>query len=405
MKNFIYCISSNVKRLLPNTLTEKIIKYLNHRNERNKVRAIYNIGVVPSGLKQKRILLSYMLGTYLRPMESWASSGRTQDVELAAIINSFIKKGFCVDLIDYNVPPVKIGSDYDMVMGLGEGFRKALTNNPSAKRILYVTEKTPSFSARKEQERIDYLIERHGIKTTMERTGAVYKDEDYEDLSAIIAIGAESDRQYLPKVPIWFIVPTGLFNSNFKLSDRDVTQAKKNFLWFGSGGVVHKGLDILFDVFSTHPELTLHVCGASEHQLFHIHKIKPSNVIIHGFVNVQSDNFVQIAKTCAFDIFPSCSEGIATSVLTCMNHGIIPIVSQECTIEAAGNISGETLYDYHIDYIDQIVEKWSNYSDDFLLSQMENTLNYAREHYNINSFARNIDAIIGEVLNTINISN
>ena len=45
------------------------------------------------------------------------------------------------------------------------------------------------------------------------------------------------------------------------------------------------------------------------------------------------EQFRGISEQCSFTILPSCSEGVAGSVLTAMSAGIIPIVSRECGFE------------------------------------------------------------------------
>src|SRR5690606_13272968 len=46
----------------------------------------------------------------------------------------------------------------------------------------------------------------------------------------------------------------------------DWQNAKKNYLWFGNGGLIHKGLDITIDAFKNLPELNLHICGNVEQE-------------------------------------------------------------------------------------------------------------------------------------------
>lgn len=43
--------------------------------------------------------------------------------------------------------------------------------------------------------------------------------------------------------------------------DEDFGDCRKRFLWFGSGGMVHKGLDLVLEAFAEMPEYHLTVCG------------------------------------------------------------------------------------------------------------------------------------------------
>jgi len=392
--NILLKIKSFIKKNIPEHYYRKIVLAKSKKDASKQLNAIYNIGNNVNINNQKRILFSYDISTYTSPYSSWGTMGHTHASELSCFIKALTEKGYAIDLVHHSNDVDIIADYYDVVIGLGNNWRKASFLNPTAKRVLYLTEKMPSFSKSKEEERITYLRARHNINISMERTGLFFHEEDFADLTAIIAIGIESDKQYLPNVPAWFILPTGHINQTFQIENRNIPNAKNHFLWFGSGGIVHKGLDILFDVFAKHPELTLHVCGATELSIARIQSICPSNVVIHGFVNVLSDEFLDIANMCAFDILPSCSESSATSVLTCMNHGIIPIVTYECGIESAGVISGEVLSDFKIETIEKSVVKWSNMDNNTLLKQMKDTINFAREEYCIQAFDKNINNIV-----------
>ena len=45
--------------------------------------------------------------------------------------------------------------------------------------------------------------------------------------------------------------------------NKDFALCRRNILWFGSAGLLHKGLDIAVDFVLSHPEFTLHICGSS----------------------------------------------------------------------------------------------------------------------------------------------
>ena len=76
----------------------------------------------------------------------------------------------------------------------------------------------------------------------------------------------------------------------------------------------------------------MHVCGYTAAEAKLLSTINPpSNVNIHGFIDVLSESFKDIAIQCGFVILPSCSEGTATAVITAVGNGsMIPIVTTEC---------------------------------------------------------------------------
>ncbi len=45
------------------------------------------------------------------------------------------------------------------------------------------------------------------------------------------------------------------------LADKDFDACRKTYLWFGSGGFAHKGLDLVIDAFADLPDHRLLICG------------------------------------------------------------------------------------------------------------------------------------------------
>ncbi len=386
-------ISKRIKNAILRVVPVSILKEIQSR--RNKVKhpsIVFNLGI--DIYDQPKVLFSY-LSDYLF-MDKWGAQYGTRHVECAAFVKALLDKGCRVDVSDCNNER-DIRSDYDYIIGFGSAFRKARLLNPSAKTILYLTEKTPDFSFKKEKERIDYFYERHHVKVGFSRSGQFFKNEDFVGLDMCIMLGKQSDLALLPRqIKSFDITPTGLKNVNVNTNIRQYKNAKKHFLWLGSSGAIHKGLDILIDVFKKHPDLTLHIVGLHWSDRPIISKILVKNTIDYGYMNINSKEFASIAETCAYCISPSCSEGVSTSVITAMNHGLIPIVSEECSLDL-GSI-GETLTDFHIEYIERIVEKWSKEDDLFLQKLQDAVLQLTDEKYSLSTYSKRINTITNEII-------
>lgn len=98
------------------------------------------------------------------------------------------------------------------------------------------------------------------------------------------------------------------------MKNKNYKDAKKHFLWFGSSRLIHKGLDLLLEIFKELPDLHLHVCGPINNELkfkdiYYEELYNTKNIHTYGFINIQSKSFKGIINKCAFIIFPSCSEG------------------------------------------------------------------------------------------------
>ena len=112
----------------------------------------------------------------------------------------------------------------------------------------------------------------------------------------------------------------------------------QTFLYFSSARNVCKGLDLVLDVFSLHPEWMLNVVGPVEstEQDFllaypDLHNRK--NIRMHGSLRPSSDKFSRILDESDALLFPSCAEGASSSVLTCCRAGIYPIISRNSGVD------------------------------------------------------------------------
>lgn len=124
------------------------------------------------------------------------------------------------------------------------------------------------------------------------------------------------------------------FNVTSSCSDKDFSKCRNNILWFGSSGMLHKGLDIAVDFAVEHPEFTLHICGGSRQEYEFWSYYKPvveahKNIVMHGFVDIESDEFRKVLDECAILVNPSLSESGAVAVLNVLGNGaLLPVYSK-----------------------------------------------------------------------------
>ena len=57
------------------------------------------------------------------------------------------------------------------------------------------------------------------------------------------------------------------------------------------------------------------------------------NIHAVGWVNIGSQQFLDITQSCVAVVHASCAEGTVGSVITCMHAGLIPIVSYESGVD------------------------------------------------------------------------
>ncbi len=355
---------------------------------------VYNIGL--TSLDQPKVFLSYV-NEFLYTEDPTYCPG-TREVECASLLSALVQMGCRVDIARYDMLK-GIRADYDFIIGQGDAFRLASSMNPAAKRILYLTENPPTFSYEKEKERVQYFEERHHVKVHLTRSGKFFRKEDFEQLHACIFIGNPSDGKKLPGINTFTIKPTGfmnrVFNQEYNKCIRDYSQARKRFMWMGSIGAIHKGLDILLDVFRNHPELELYILGVSEYERRILKPFMGPNIRDVGFIKIQSDEFLNIVTQCGFVVMPSCSERLATSVITAMNHGLIPLVTAETGIEVP---VGEVFKDFRVETIDETIMKWCKMDASLLERISHETRTYTLDTFHISNYNKRIKEILDQLI-------
>jgi glycosyltransferase involved in cell wall biosynthesis len=293
----------------------------------------------------KRILLSYILFPFLKI----ENHGHTNFDECLIVANYFNNQGFQVDVADWNDNETDINySQYDVIFGLGHPIENSFYSEGTEKifRIFYGTGIQFNLLSINSARRVKDFYDRNHVY--LPDSGRILKSSwvlQYVLSDAIIALGNNYvENTYKTLCPEQRVYPlnTFFYKTSFKIEfeKKDFANSKRHFLWFGSSGLIHKGLDIVLEFFITNPDFTIHICGApNEEKFFNYFENKyagyqHNNIINHGFVNINSSEFEQILYSCGSVIFPSSSEGGAPSLLTVLgNGGLFPIVSSTCGVD------------------------------------------------------------------------
>ncbi len=349
------------------------------------------------GSEQKRILICYL--DYGRTMYALRHNfGHTNYQELCQIIRVLIEMDFRIDVCGCSNSQAvnELPRDYyDYIFGLGEVFWKAAQYNPKAFLLLYMTENPYYVSRQREDERLQYFYERTGKKLEFSRTGKFYNEADEEKADAIICLGEEKYYNKLQK-PVMRVFPSAFKNQAFKNIFEN--RKKTNFLVFGVKGFVHKGNDILIEVFQKHTEWTLYMCGANiGKECAQLGYKLPANIIDCGYIDAMSQQFCDIAGSCMFVLLPSCSEGMSTGLMTCMRHGLIPITMHGTGMDM---LEEYCLFfeNYYIALVEQKLTEVTAMSDEECMAMSNKIYEYANNEFTIEKYTENIRSALKKCL-------
>lgn len=358
----------------------------------------------------KRVLLVYVP----EPFQSSAGISRrhTNLTECYTAGKIFHQLGYRVDCISLDSERKICYADYHVIYGMGSAFEASFLNTQApVTRIFYATgtnamrnniatvlklravyeEKQVwmTTSSRYPDGRfLAWLLSDHVIALGNERVRKSYEDDDdrkdrYSNLNAFY---------FKSHTPRW--------------EEKDFKAAQKHFLWFGSTGLVHKGLDICLDIFLKRRDLCLHICGAprKEREFWNYYgKLvgEATNIFNHGFIDVDSEKFARILHTCGTVLFPSVAEGGAPSLLNVIaNGGLLPVYSRSSGVDLPEE--GLELTGQMPELYEKAIEKVLAMPAEELKQRSMRVYQQVIQEYSLENYEKNLKNIILSVVEKTN---
>jgi glycosyltransferase involved in cell wall biosynthesis len=292
--------------------------------------------------REKNALVSFISVPFRKGI-SISHTNYFEAMEIAKVLNQL---GYNVDAADYFYEGKIDYSRYDFIIGFGEPLINSFYNRTrEITTVYYGTGMHVCTQNHNTLNRIKEVYSKKGV--WLPESGRIV-DKAWSIqttlVDAMILLGNdEVTKTYSPYFKGKIInIPASFYTvADYKeiIAAKDFNKARKNFLWFGSSGLIHKGLDLLLDIFYSRNDIDLHICGPINNEpgfakAYHKELTAKANIHNYGFVSLDSGLFKELLKTCAFVIFPSCSEGGGAAILSvCGNGGLIPLLSKEASVD------------------------------------------------------------------------
>jgi len=379
----------------------KLLSYIGYQIQKIKPikkNILYN--VFHSNYSRK-ILISYIQ----RPFILGVNKQHSNMLECYTAAEIFHKNGYQVDVAEYMSQDSIDYDQYEVVYGFGYPLERAFYSDcaEKIKKIYYSTGCCNFYQNKNTALKIlKFQKEKHKIIPQSGRLVYHFWTLQFIMPDLNVCLGNQFvSNTYLEINPDLNIRTLLIFYwdvYDIDLSQKDFQEAKKHFLWFGSEGLLHKGLDILIDIFSKRDDIFLHICGASksEKKFFEYYQPiidKSNNIIEHGFLDISSDNFKEIMDLCAFCCFPSVSEGgAAASVNVMANGGLIPIASKSSGVDIED--FGFVFEDIDEKVIVEMINQALSLSDTELYEKSNFVKTSVRECYTYENYKKNLTDII-----------
>jgi len=355
----------------------------------------------------ENVLISYIT----RPFRKGIDLSHTNSAEVLEIAKVFRSLSFKVDIADYNYEGFLDYDKYNVIFGFGEPLVNSYTC-PVKKRIIriyYGTGMHVIVQNNNTLRRIEEVYRKKGIWLT--ESGRIVEktwSQQTNIVDAMIVLGndrvKESYRKFYDK-NIFILSPSFYKIFDFKeiIDNKDFSEAKRNFIWFGGRGLIHKGLDLLLEAFKTIPDFHLHICGPTNSEtefrkIYQKELYETPNVHSYGFIKIDSPLFRQLTHKCAFIINPSCSEGGGAAVLNISgNGGLIPIISGETSIDV--HDYGFIIKSLSVEEIKNSVQAATLLTNEELREKSLLWAKYLAEKNSIEAYSKNIKRHLQTILN------
>ena len=362
-----------------------------------------------------RALLYFKTGWFLKKNNNleYRHTNEWEIIEIVRILNTL---GFVVDVIDRGALNFKPDDKYDLFIGIAAGdsgryYKKYAELLPSAIKVALCAGPEPKLSAQLVREQYARFNLRYKSNLPTMREPTIDFDSFAKSSDALLVIGEKSQFCYESyqrhNMPVYNYLPGCSSEIRFLhhwVSMRDRTK----FICFSGDGFICKGVDLVVEAFSRHPELSVHICGPdSEQGFFDILGDtikKSSNIFYEGFVDVGSKKFEDLASSCSFSIFNTAAEGVATSVASVMIAGLVPIVNYEAGINVDHIKLGIKDNKDRVKSTEDAIIKASTLSDDDYKDAVMKTI-LESEKYTQQSFSTSFKSSVSKIMQDFFITN
>lgn len=345
--------------------------------------------------------MSYRIESFLSGFGEAEMNAHTNYWESLKMAETFLELGYCVDLIDFRDTIFMPRKSYSIFIGARTNFQRIsqLLNNDCIK-IVHLDTAHWIYNNYSSYKRCLELQKRKRV--TVRSARIVEENLAIECADYAIVLGNRftvSTYSFAGK-PI-YCVPVPTCKVYPPPDHKDFETTRNAFLWLGSGGLVHKGLDIVLDAFSEMPDLHLTVCGPIEDEkdfvrVFHQQLYKTSNIHTIGWVNIGNPEFVEVANRCIGLIYPSCSEGQSGAVVTCLQAGLIPIISYQSGVDV--DDFGVILPECSVQEVRNAVRMVSALPVEELRRMVRKAWEYARVNHSRENYAKEFRRVISHIL-------
>jgi glycosyltransferase involved in cell wall biosynthesis len=292
----------------------------------------------PEGPARGTVLLAHVVEGVLAGPDDPLIRRHNHFVEARLMVEALRERGYAVDVISWRNAQFRPKRRYDLFIGPRENF-EVLAGRMEKDCIRIVHLETAHWLANNAAAlaRLREVQARRSVALTS--IAQLRMNRAIEEATAATMLGNDvvyetyafaGKRIYQVPNPGTILHPW--------IEDRDFAQARTRFLWLGSTGLVHKGLDVVLEAFARMPEFHLTVCGPVDRDphfasAFAKELHETPNIRTHGWVDLAGPDFAAIRAATAAHVYPTCADACCGSVINAMHAGLIPLATPEAGVD------------------------------------------------------------------------
>jgi glycosyltransferase involved in cell wall biosynthesis len=380
----------------------KISEFLDNCISLYKKNQIYT--QFPKTHNGEYVLISFLTAPFTSK-EAIHHHTHTNLTECKTVVDFFISKGYIVDVINWNNSEFIPKREYSVLFDIHANIDRLSSFLPKeTKKILYATGSHWLVQNSAEYERLRHLRDRKGVSLLPRRQTPPCQSAEKTDHVIVLGNQTAYESFLYAKKPLHIVNLFSIFTLEWN-EKKDFEKARTNYVWIGNSGLVHKGLDLVLEAFSDLPDFHLYICGnISEEkdfeEIYYNELFHTPNIHTFGWLDVHSSRFRDLLHNCIGLIYPSCSEGQSGSVITCMNGGLIPVISRYCGV---GNRDCTIILEENsVEEIRRSVKKISQMERDELITMAKKSWNHATEIHTLECYKDRMHSILNSIVHEDN---
>ncbi|MEH1868433.1 MAG: glycosyltransferase [Nostoc sp.] len=367
----------------------------------NYAKTLQVVSLKPKQPSKGNVLLSYRIEPFLLKPGQPMPNDHTWYWEVWQIAQTFLDLGYNVDVIQFHNDKFVPQKHYAFFIDIRHRMEALAPKlNKDCIKIFHVDIANMVFRNAAECNRLLEVQQRKGVTLKPQRFEVPNLGIEYADCAIVLGNDFTTDTFKYANKPMYRIPISSPVVYPYP-DKKDFEAVRKRFLWFGGSALVLKGLDLVLDAFAQMPEYHLTVCGPVSNdkefeQAFYKELYETPNIHTYGWIDVSSPDFIEVTNNCLGLVYPSVSEGQSGAVISCLQAGLIPILSYESGVDV--HDFGVIFDNLSLEEIKEKVKSISNLPVENLQMMSLKAWEYARANHTKEKFAQVYRNVVEQII-------